>query len=447
MLSSAWSLGCSHMERPNIVVILSDEHAASATGFAGHPQVRTPNLDQLAAQGTSFDRAYTNSPMCVPSRLSLMTGKYVHQIGAWDNGVIPGPDFRSWGHHLREAGYQSAIAGRTHFNGPDRRLGFDRRLSDDLDFWLDHSGRPPSRTPDWQRPSNSHVSEYGTGDHVHTRHDVATTDVAVEFLRDPGPDPFLLYVGYMHPHFPLVAPSEFRDMHDPSTVELPPTWQESLSDQHPVISLLRHGFRNDEPITEAQAREATACYWALVSHLDHQVGRLLDAVSENTVVIYTTDHGEMAGHHGIWQKQCFYEPAVRIPLVVRHPSFSHRRVQSDVSLVDVLPTLRQIAGLTPDSSLPGHSLLDPVARPVLSEYHAQGMTNGGFMVKSGRWKYCYYGSEHPPQVFDVDSDPLEMHDLADDAKLCAELDALLRSIVDPDEMDRVAKADQAIRAS
>ncbi|MFI6679259.1 sulfatase-like hydrolase/transferase [Kribbella sp. NPDC050470] len=433
------------MNRPNILVVLSDEHTAAASGWAGHPQVRTPHLDRLAAQSVSFDRAYTNSPMCVPSRLSLMTGQYVHQIGAWDNGVIPGPDFQSWGHHLSD--YQTVIAGRTHFNGPDRLLGFDRRLTDDLDFWVDHSGRPPRRTAEWQRPTNSHVTEHGAGDHVHTRHDVAATDAALDFLRDPGPQPFLLYVGYMHPHFPLVAPPEFRELYDPADIELPPTWDEPAVAQHPVISLLRHGFRNDEPITEEQVREATVCYWALISHLDHQIGRLLAAVPEDTVVIYTSDHGEMAGHHGIWQKQCFYEPSVRIPLLLRHPSLTPARTTSHVSLVDVLPTLRDIAGLPTDPALPGHTLLDAVDRPVVSEYHAQGMLDGGYMLKSGRWKYCYYGSAHPPQVFDVEADPLEVHDLSADQSLVDKLDAELRTVLDPDRTDVLAKNDQAARAA
>lgn len=427
--------------------MLSDEHTAGAAGWAGHPQIRTPQVDRLAASGVAFDRAYTNSPMCVPSRLSLMTGQYAHEIGAWDNGVIPGPGFRSWGHHLRAAGYQTVLAGRTHFNGPDRLLGFDRRLSDDLDFWLDHSGRPPRRTADWQRHSNSHVSEHGAGDHVHTRHDVEATDAAIEFLRDPGEKPFLLYVGYMHPHFPLVAPPSFRELYDADSVELPPTWRDPVSEQHPVISLLRHGFRNDEPLTEEQAREATACYWALISHLDHQIGRLLEAVPEDTVVIYTSDHGEMAGHHGVWQKQCFYEPAVRVPLLLRHPELQPRRSSDHVSLVDLLPTLRDIAGLAPDPVLPGRSLLDPVDRPVLSEYHAQGMVDGGFMLKSGRWKYCYYGKQQPPQVFDVDADPWEVDDLSGDRGLVDKLDAELRSILDPDEADTRAKTDQARRAA
>ncbi|TQM10903.1 sulfatase-like hydrolase/transferase [Pseudonocardia kunmingensis] len=445
---------------PSIVVVLSDEHAAAATGAYGHPVVRTPNLDRLAEQGLLFENAYCTSPMCVPSRLSLLSGRYVHEIDAWDNGVVPDASFRSWGHHLRPAGYESVLVGRTHFNGPDRLLGFDRRLSDDLDFWVDHDGRPPARTPGWRRGSNSHVTECGAGEHVHTRHDVATTDQALDHLRQRATDtdetPFLLYVGYMHPHFPLVAPREFAGWYDPAHVPLPPTWQDPPEQQHPVIARLRYGFHNEEPLSPDQVRLATASYWALVSHLDSQVGRLLAAIDgsrlrENTVVVYTSDHGEMAGHHGIWQKQCFYEPAVRVPLLLRLPG--HRapaRVTGDVSLVDLLPTLRDLAGLPVDPELPGRSLCgrpDLPPRPAFAEYHAQGMVDGGFMLKRGRYKYCSYVG-HRPQLFDLDTDPWERTDLADDpayADLLADLAGQMERIVSPDVADRRAKADQRRR--
>ncbi|WP_165368301.1 sulfatase-like hydrolase/transferase [Phytoactinopolyspora endophytica] len=456
---------------PNIVFVLSDEHAASASGCYGHPVVQTPNLDRLAGRGSLFENAYCSSPMCVPSRLSMLSGRYVHEIGAWDNGVIPGPEFRTWGHHVRGAGYESVLAGRTHFNGSDRVLGFDRRLTDDLDFWITHHGRPPRRVPEWRRGSNSHVTEAGAGDHVHTRHDVAATDAAVDFLRDradrPDDAPFLLHVGYMHPHFPLVAPSEFLALYDPAETELPPTRNENAASQHPVVEQIRHAFHNDEPLSEEQERYATACYRALVSHLDHQVGRLLEAIDrsslrDNTVVIYTSDHGEMAGHHGIWQKQVFYEPSVKVPLIVRTPDQLHGNaptgpVSADVSLVDLLPTLRALAGLPPDDTLPGRSLPTPGSagpgdttpgRPVLAEYHAQGMIDAGFMLKHGRYKYCYYVG-HPPQLFDVVADPLELTDLAGDptfAGVLAGMDADLRRIVDPEAADRQAKADQDLRS-
>lgn len=450
--------------RPNIVVIVSDEHVAEATGCYGHPIVETPNLDRLASEGVVYENAYCNSPMCAPSRMSFLSGRYVHEIGAWDNGVIPGPDYRSWGHHLQAADYESVLVGRTHFNGPDRLLGFSSRLLDDRDGWIDHSGLPPDRSPDWRRGSNSHVTEAGAGDHPNTRHDVATTDLAVEFLqgrsRRDDDGPFLLYVGYMHPHFPLIAPPEFLARYDPQTVPLPPTRRDELAMQHPVIAHLRHAFRNDEPLTVEQEQLATSCYWALVSHLDHQVGRLLAAIDgsprrEDTVIIYTSDHGEMAGHHGIWQKQCFYEPSIRVPMIVRRPESlpgprMPARAGADVSLVDLLPTLRSLAGLPPAADLPGLSMLteSPLPqRPVFAEYHAQGMTSGGFMIKLGDYKYCTYPG-HPPQLFQVRNDPWERHDLAADpawASVRAMLENELQLIVDPVGADQRAKADQARR--
>lgn len=456
---------------PNIVVVLSDEHDAAAAGCYGHPVVQTPRIDRLADEGTLYENAYCTSPMCVPSRLSMLSGRQVHQIGAWDNAVIPGPDFRTWGHHLGGAGYETVLAGRTHFNGPDRLLGFDHRLSDDLDFWITHDGRPPRRVSDWRRGSNSHVTEAGAGEHVHTTHDAAVTDAAVAFLEERAGTatdaPFLLYVGYMHPHFPLVAPPEYLARYDPASISPPATRNDSPESQHPVIAQIRRAFHNDDPLTDEQQRAAIASYWALVSHLDHQVGRLVDAIDgsslgEDTVVIYTSDHGEMAGHHGIWQKQVFYEPAVRVPLIVRLPDRLRgdappSRIRSDASLVDLLPTLRDLAGLPVDGTLPGRSLLaadpavptDEAARPVLSEYHAQGMVDGGFMLKRGRYKYCYYVG-HRPQLFDVVADPLERHDLAADpaqAGVLADLDAALRRLLDPEEVDREAKADQGRRRS
>lgn len=447
---------------PNIVVVLSDEHAATALGCCGHPRVRTPALDRLAGQGSRFDSAYCTNPICVPSRLSLLSGRYPHQVNAWDNGAVADPGYRSWGHHLREAGYRSVIAGRTHFNGRDRLLGFDERLSDDLDFWLT-PGEAPRRTPNARRGSNSHVSEVRADDqHVHTVHDERVTGLAAEFLerQAAGSDdqPFLLYVGYMHPHFPLVAPPDLMDTYDPADVDLPSTWRDEPESQHPVIAQLRRFFRNDEPLPEKLARRATASYCALITHLDRQVEQLLGVIDssrlrDETVVIYTSDHGEMAGQHGIWQKQCFYEASVRVPLLVRLPDHlngaeSPAVITKEVSQIDVLPTLRDLAGLSVDPELPGRSLRsENPPRPVFAEYHAQGMLNGGFMIRSGRYKLCEY-VDAPPQLFDVVADPDELTDLAaigDHAGVIADLRARLAKIADPIELDRRAKEDQQRR--
>ena len=447
----------------NIVFLFSDEHAGAVMGNSGHPVVQTPHLDHLAEQSYTFDNAYCNYPICTPSRLSMLTGRYPHQIEAWDLGAIADRQYPTWGDHLTEADYETVLCGRTHFNGTDRLLGFSHRLLDDLPRWRHTTGRPPRRTADARRGSNSHVAECGPGEHEHTRYDRNVTDLAVDFLREkvdsPDDKPFLLYCGFMHPHFPLIAPPEFYSLYDPDTLELPATWNEPLESQHPIIRHHRWAWRNDIPPPEATVRCALASYYALVSSLDAQIGRILEAIDtsplcEDTVVIYTSDHGEMAGHHGIWQKQCFYEPAVKVPLMLRLPFGEAGRVAQNVSLIDVLPTLLEIADLETPSNLPGDSLFeiarhqaDETTRTVFSEYHHMGMLNAGFMLKRGDYKLCHYvGSE--PQLFNVGVDPLENYDLAPKFEYATtrnEMEVALRAIVDPELEDARAKENQRVR--
>ncbi len=449
----------------NIVFLFSDEHTGTVMGNSGHPVVRTPHLDRLAKQSWTFDNAYCNYPICTPSRLSLLTGRYPHQIEAWDLGAILDRSHKTWGDYLTEADYETVLCGRTHFNGTDRLLGFSDRLLDDLPRWCNTSGNPPQRTPTDRRGSNSHVTECGPGDHEHTRYDRKVTDLAVDYLHkksaSPTEKPFLLYCGYMHPHFPLIAPPEFFSWYDPETLELPDTWNEPLEKQHPVIQHHRWAWRNDIPPPESTVRCALASYYALVSSLDAQIGRVLDAIDttplrENTVVIYTSDHGEMAGHHGIWQKQCFYEPAVNVPLMLRLPSGETGRVKQNVSLVDILPTLLDVSGLEKPSDLQGNNLLDiarnqsdNTTRTVFSEYHYRGMLNAGYMAKRGDYKLCYYVGNQP-QLFNVNVDPLENDDLAlkpEYAAIRSEMETALRAILNPEREDVRAKKNQHERRS
>ncbi|MYI93528.1 sulfatase-like hydrolase/transferase [Candidatus Poribacteria bacterium] len=447
----------------NIVFLFSDEHTGTVMGNSGHPVVRTPHLDRLAERCYTFDNAYCNYPICTPSRLSMLTGRYPHQIDAWDLGVIPNREHKTWGDYLAEAGYETVLCGRTHFNGTDRLQGFSHRLLDDLPRWISRNGRPPRRTADARRGSNSHVTECGPGDHEHTQYDQHVTDLAVNYLQEKAASaddkPFLLYCGYMHPHFPLIAPQTFFSLYDPNSLALPDTWNEPLESQHPIIQHHRWSWRNDIPPPEETVRCALASYYALVSCLDAQIGRILDTIdasrlSEDTIIIYTSDHGEMAGSHGIWQKQCFYEAAVKVPLMIRLPSGETGRVAQNVSLVDVLPTLLEIAEVEKPSDLPGESLLeiaqyqsDETTRAVFSEYHHMGMMNAGFMLKQGDYKLCHYvGSQ--PQLFDVKTDPLENIDLAQKpeyADVREELENVLYGIADPDVVDARAKANQESR--
>ncbi|MBO0708222.1 MAG: sulfatase-like hydrolase/transferase [Candidatus Dormibacteraeota bacterium] len=452
---------------PNILFILSDEHAWNALGCYGHPTVRTPHLDRLSGQGWTFDNAYCNSPMCVPSRLSLLSGRWCWQIGGWDNGIIPDGGYTTWGHRLSALGYETVLCGRTHFCGSDRLHGFERRLCDDLESWLPECGQAPDRTPGWRRGSNSHVTESGPGEHVQIEYDAEIAERGEAFLRgkarQPGSRPWLLYCGFMHPHFPLIAPPDLYRAYEASPAPAPTGWNAPLDEQHPVIRHLRWSFRNDEPLDPGTQRRATLSYWSLVTQLDRNVGRLLEALDstslrDNTAVIYVSDHGEMAGAFGIWQKQCFYEDSVRVPMMMRLPSHldggdEPGRVPENVSLIDLQPTLLDLARGS-DSQAPGASLVgiararQPApCRTVFSEYHAQGMLRGGFMVKSGRHKYCYYVGDSP-QLYDLERDPREERDLAADrayVDVRRSLEAGLRRIVDPESVDLAARRDQARR--
>ena len=459
-------------DRPNILLIISDEHSAAATGFADHPNVQTPALDRLAAEGFAFRNAYCNSPMCVPSRMSFLSGRYSSEVEIWDNGSSLNSEIPTFATYLEASGYETSLCGRMHMVGGDRTHGFGRRIFDDKFKWQSMR-QTPSRTAAWRRGSNSHVAECGPGDGSWLEYDGTVADIAHRFLEgkarqaDGGRDtkPWLLVTGFMFPHFPLICPRKYFESYFPDNVSLSPTADEKLEDQHPWIRQMRKGFRNDQVVPESLQRRATASYYGLITLVDRYVETLMSVIEEsalkdNTIIIYTSDHGEMGGDHGIWQKQCFYESAVRVPLVMRIPSpFVPRgarpgvSLESAVSLVDIAPTLLDLASERIPGGWPGRSLIDLLAggvvpdRAVFSEYHAQGSLTGGFMIKKGNLKLNYYVGD-TPELFDLSADPYEMSSVALDPSFRAsvdELESILRSILDPEEIDSIAKADQERR--
>ncbi len=285
---------------------------------------------------------------------------------------------------------------------------------------------------------------------------------AVRFLaeraRRPGDRPWLLYVGFFRPHFPLLCEERYFDRYHPDRVELPDSRDQPIETQHPVVQSVRRYFCDERPLPEETVRTALAAYYGLVTFTDELIGavhRAAEAI-EDTIVLYTSDHGENGGVHGMWQKHCFYEHAARVPLVMCGPGVAPGEVVSaPVSLVDVLPTLLEISEQEPDPSLPGTSLMPlatgggspPAAfrdRPVFSEYHAWGMERAGYMLRKGDHKLnCYVG--HEPELFDLAADPDEMTDVAASsayARVRAELTKELRSIVDPESVDDRARANQ-----
>ena len=350
-----------------------------------------------------------------------------------------------------------------HMVGPDRLHGFGQRLLDDKNEWVDLR-QGPVRTPQARRGSNSHVTECGPGPLRWLEYDGAVTDLSERFLRDkadnPADRPWCLVASFMYPHFPLYAPQEYIDLYPQDRIDLPDLGEESLESQHPAIRQLRYFFRNDLPFSEELTRTALASYFALVTLTDEHIGRLTSIVDEtplgeNTVIIYLSDHGEMAGQHGIWQKQCFYESSVRVPLIFRGPPPGvGRPAPTSTSAWSTLCPLCLTWQVRPSpDGLRGRSLL-PVLRggalpeqAVIAEYHAQGMISAGYMAKKGDLKYNYY-VDFPPQLFNLAADPNEFVDLAGHsgwAGAQSDLHQELLARLDPEEVDGRAKRNQQLQ--
>ena len=467
-----------NISRPNVLLIISDEHNPKFTGCYGADYMKTPNLDSLASAGIRFENAYCNSPMCVPSRMSFLSGRYSFDIGVWDNGSPLRREIPSFAHYLEASGYETVLCGRMHMIGNDRTHGFRRRLYDDKEHWIT-GYQTPHREPNCeQRRNNSHVSEYGEGNGSHFEYDSMVADLAGRYLREkarraetgrhdkiyPSNEPWMMTVGFTYPHFPHIIPERYASLYDATTLPLSSTRDQPVEDQHPAIRELRRAFCNLDTVPDEIQRESLRCHLGSVSFIDEKIGELLahidgSPLKENTVVIYTSDHGEMAGAHGIWQKQCFYEDSIRIPLLIRLPvgrdSKPGKTVQTPVSLVDVAPTLLTLAGTPVPPNMPGTSLLisdssDRDDRTVFSEYHAQGSLSGYYMIKQGNLKYNYY-VDGKPELFDLASDPKELRNLCGESAYAEEEaglhQELLRTVGDPEKVDRVAKKDQTARLS
>lgn len=449
------------MAKRNVLLIMSDQHSPKMTGFAGHPQAVTPNLDRLAASGQVFESAYCTSPICVPSRASVATGRYVHDMGTWDNAAPYVGGIRSWGHHLGDAGYGVTTIGKLHFRNTEDDTGYpDQRLAMHIHGKGDLRGI--SHRPDGDQPlpgkGNKNIRSAGAGESDYTRFDRDVADEAVRYLTDEaGDDPWALMVSFVAPHFPLIAPQEFFDLYDPADIEIPS--RDRSSWDHPAVDVFLSAFGITDPFTDDEIRNALHAYLALCTFLDSNIGRVLDALeasgqSDDTLIVYTSDHGESAGAHGLWFKHLMNEESVGVPLIVAGRGIEHRTISEPVSHIDLFPTFVEWTGLDqPEDQLPGVSLLDGDAvsadRSVLAEYHANGTISASFMVRFGRYKYIEY-IDGWPQLYDLESDPDENTDLSDypsHRQVVAEGARRLRAICDPVTVDARAKRDQAARVA
>jgi len=455
---------------PNVLFLFSDQHRADALGCAGHPHVKTPNLDRLAATGTRFTRAYAAAPICGPCRSAMITGRTVAHCGALTHGHM----HRDMGLPtlatiFRDAGYRTAAFGKVHVAGEsdDNDIGFDERaleiytpMKSDYQhaiglekFWQYCSYLPQYRPyPDARERHSYNLTNEPIQLEEEFILDHMSADRAIEFLKVAGAScsearragtgnsrhaPFLLYVGLEKPHTELYAPKRFHDLYDPAKMDLP---ENRHFDRCGLPDTVRDNpaFPIADGLTDDQMRHAMAAYYANVTYMDEQAGRVLDALdelglSDSTIVVYSTDHGEHLFNHQMVHKLCFFEEAVRVPLILRIPGLTEAGTTRSqfASLLDLLPTFCDACGITPPPGLDGKSLLPtltddaPLRDEVFSEFYDYGVAER--MIRTERWKYVHSeGDRH--QLYDLESDPQEDVNLLDDpryAEICRELDARL----------------------
>jgi choline-sulfatase len=450
----------------NVLLIVSDEHSRRVLGCYGNPVVRTPHLDGVAARGTRFASAYCQTPICVPSRASLATGRWAHAVDAWDNATpYTGAAAPSWGHRLTAQGHRVTTIGKLHYRRVEDPSGFpDQRLPLHVvggigDLYGLLRGDMPERPQ-----SLRHVTDARAGESEYVRYDRAIADMAARWLAEEATAerrPWVLFVGFVSPHFPLVVPERYFDLYHPDALPLPAAWSPPAWSRHPAHELHRRQLGLRQPLDEATVRRALRAYYGLVSFVDEQVGVILAALERaglagTTRVVYTTDHGDTIGEHGLWWKSSMYEGSVGVPLILAGPGVpAGRVVGTNTMLVDLFPTVLEAVGATPaveDAALPGRSLLALAGdadrpRTAFSEYHTVYARRGIFMLRDARWKYVHYVDD-PPELFDLVADPDELTDLGADpghADVRAACARALCAIVDPAAVDARARADQRRR--
>ena len=424
------------MSRPNILVVMADQLAPHFTGAYGHPLVRTPALEDLAERGTRFDAAYCHSPLCAPARFTMLSGQPVSAIGAWDNAAEFPASVPTLAHYLAMTGYRTVLSGKMHFVGPDQLHGFEERLTTDIypaDFaWTPNWDEADTRIGKWYHNMDS-LAEAGQAlatYQIDYDEEVGFSSVRrlYDLARDRDERPFFLVASFIHPHDPYVARPEWWDLYDHADIDLPEPMPEGALDRH--TRRIRRGIQADTVgYTEDQCRNARHGYYANTSYFDSWVGRLVGVLDEtgrldNTVVIVTSDHGDMLGDRGAFFKMSFFERSARVPLIMAGPGVAGRAVPNVCSHLDLLPTLLDIAtggGTWPGVGAPlaGRSLWELAAGgtdatdETSGEYTAEMTSHPMFMIRRGRHKYIHCDTD-PPLLYDVEADPLERTNLADD---------------------------------
>jgi choline-sulfatase len=438
--------------KKNILLIMSDQHNKKLLGCYGNEIVRTPNLDRLAAEGMTFTDAYCAAPLCVPSRMSFMTGRQPSSNKVWTNSGQLSSEIPCWTHQLSLSGHETTLIGRMHFNGPDQWHGFQQRPVGEIGFPIESWGIDKLGCS--QERSAPLVAGKGTS--PYKWYDDRITEATCEYLRTKAADksqPFAAVTGFLLPHNPYIGPAELFDYYY-DKIDLPEV-DEFVEPPDVAIYKAVHGFA--EPLDPEQIRRARAAYFALCEYTDTRIGHILDCLeatglAENTVVIYVSDHGDMAGEKGCWTKSCYYDGSAGVPMVIRAPGITEPGSSSSsvVNLYDLPPTLCDLAGAEPMPYIDGHSLV-PLLHGDDSAWNNEtyselcNTTAGNCivsrMIRSDDWKLWYDATNKvAPALFNLKIDPEELNNLAATPESQAKVDELMQKLMTGWEPEMITEA-------
>lgn len=420
------------MKRPNILFIMADQMAAPLLPLHDPASpIHMPHLSRLAAEGVVFDSAYCNSPLCAPSRFTLVSGQLPSKIGAYDNAAEFPADIPTYAHYLRRLGYKTALSGKMHFCGPDQLHGYEQRLTSDIypaDYGWAVNWDEPDVRPSWYHNMSS-VLQAG----LCVRTNQLDFDEEVVFkarqylydhVREGHGQPFCLTVSMTHPHDPYTIPKKFWDLYEGQDISLP-RHPRAQHEQDPHSQRLMKVIDLwDKPLPENKIRDARRAYFGACSYIDSNIGKLLETLEEigladDTVIVFSGDHGDMLGERGLWYKMHWFEMAARVPMVIHAPArFAAGRVKASISTADLLPTLVELAGGQVQGELPldGRSLLPHLKGEgghdeVFGEYMAEGTHSPLMMIRRGRYKFIY-SEQDPCLLYNTEQDPFELEELS-----------------------------------
>ncbi len=441
------------MPTPNIVYICSDQHSFRFTGYAGHPLVQSPSMDALAERGTVFSSAYCGSPVCVPGRACLMTGMYPSDCNSFCNSTVWDGSYPTWGTLMGKAGYHCVATGKFDLDA-ERELGFEcmtvtngHAIDADITSLF---RRPLLGFRNGQRAG----MDGGTREEPHR--DKKYTDIATDWIHEKsrGIDgPWLLYAGFSQPHSPFRCLPEHFEKYPLDRIDLPDFTNEEREQMHEPYQMRRSNPSTSVPVPEQNLRRMRAAYYGMITELDDYIGQIVAALEstgqlDDTIVLYTSDHGESLGEHDLWTKGNMFEDSAHIPLVMAGPGIpSGQTVDTAVAHVDLVPTMLDIAGGDTPDHLRGHSLIplmsgEPGNHPGFSytESHSGGNVTGSYLIREGDWKYIHF-TWFDDLLFNVAEDPMEKINRIDDPDVSEILDRLrerLHSQVQPEALTRRA---------